>query len=363
MLRLPRHLLDPAVAMRYCMEEDAQAREAGDFVILEYQSEAEESGWVDDDEGPAWMTALLPVRATLAAGDLRPLYLGWLSCIQYRGVNEEIDASEQTDGWEEIDQNAVEPPVPPGLRTLPDALRALARFLRVDGDLLHIAAENSAELDVTGPSREALARWIGNLDEPEKNSLLLRLASDSDTMLQAELLQRFRRATAPDHAPTADRRTADRRTVGQLVTAARQRAEVRQGQEAARAAQERTRKEREAAVARAQHIERLVGQEPALWQQVDALIATKRPTEYDQAITLLKDLRDLAGRCGQTADFAARLDQLRASHARKPGLMQRLDGAELGGSPRVSVGLPAWVDAEPLSAGTGGYLSARRADR
>ena len=86
------------------------------------------------------------------------------------------------------------------------------------------------------------------------------------------------------------------------------------------------------AVARAQHIERLVGQEPALWQQVDALIATKRPTEYDQAITLLKDLRDLAGRCGQTADFAARLDQLRASHARKPGLMQRLDGAELGGS-------------------------------
>ena len=59
------------------------------------------------------------------------------------------------------------------------ALRALARFLRVDGDLLHIAAENSAELDVTGPSCEALARWIGNLDEPEKNSLLLRLASDS----------------------------------------------------------------------------------------------------------------------------------------------------------------------------------------
>jgi hypothetical protein len=308
------------------MEEGAEAREAGDFVILEYQSEDEGGDWIADDEGAEWMTALLPVRAALAAGDLRPLYLGWLSCIQHREVDEETDDDEGMDDDEEIDQETVEPAVPPGLRTLPEELQALARFLRVDEDLIEAAAQGSADLDMAGTSREALERWIGSLPESEKATLLLRLVGDGDATLQAELVQRFRRATVPDQAP------ADRRTVGQLLAAARQRAEERRRREAERAAREHARTQREAAAARSRHLDGLAGQEPALWQEVDALIATKRPTDYDQAITLLQDLCDLAARGGQAAAFAAHLDELRAEHARKPSLLQRLDRAKLGGS-------------------------------
>ncbi|MGH2391274.1 MAG: hypothetical protein ACRDIE_24020 [Chloroflexota bacterium] len=239
-------------------------------MILEYQSEDEGGGWIDD-EGPEWMTALLPMRFALAAGDLRPLYLGWLSCIQhYEGVAD----------YKAIDQETVEPAVPPGLRTLPEELEALARFLRVDENLIEVAARDSADLDVAEPSREALERWIGSLPESEIAMLLLRLVADGDATLQADLLRRFRRATAPDEAP------AGRRTIGQLLAAARQRAEERQRREAEYAALEHARKQREAA-ARAQYLDRLAGQEPALWQQVDALIVAKRPTDYDQAITLL----------------------------------------------------------------------------
>jgi hypothetical protein len=325
MLRLPRHLLDPAVAMRYCMEEGAELREAGDFVILEYRSDDEGGGWVDDDEGQEWMTALLPVRAALAAGDLRPLYLGWLSCIQHHEVNVETDGYEGMDDFEEIDRDTVEPPVPPGLRTLPEGLQAMVHFLRVDEDLIAVAARNSADVHVAGPSREVLERWIGSLAESEKDTLLLRLVADGDATLQAELVQRFRRATEPDQASAADRRT-----VGQLLAAAKQRAEERQRREAEHAAREHARKQREAAAARAQRLDQLAGQEPALWHQVDALISAKRPTDYDRAITVLKDLRDLATRSGETAAFAAHLDELRAEHARKPTLMQRLDRAKLG---------------------------------
>jgi hypothetical protein len=326
MLRLPRHLLDPAVAMRYCMEEGVEAREAGDFVILDYRSEDEGGDWIDDDEGPEWMTTLLPVRAALAAGDLRPLYLGWLSCLWYYEVDDETDDDEGVAEHKEIDSETVEPPVPPGLRTLPEELKALAHFLRVDEDLIEAAAQGSADLDVTGTSREALERWIGSLPESEKDTLLLRLVADGDATLQADLLQRFRRATAPDELP------AGRRTIRQLLAAARQRAEERKRREAEHAAREHARKQREAAAARSRHLDRLAGQEPALRQQVDALIATKRPTDYDQAVTLLEDLRDLAARAGQTAAFAAHLDELRAEHARKPSFIQRLDRAKLGGS-------------------------------
>lgn len=80
MLRLPRRLLDLPTATRYCAGDDAQARAAGDYVIVEYLSEQEPDDEVDDDEG--WMPALLPLRAELADGDLRGLYLGWLLCAQ-----------------------------------------------------------------------------------------------------------------------------------------------------------------------------------------------------------------------------------------------------------------------------------------
>jgi uncharacterized Zn finger protein len=96
------------------------------------------------------------------------------------------------------------------------------------------------------------------------------------------------------------------------------------------AAQERARREREQAAARARHLDSLAGREPELWQRVDALIEMKRPAEYDQAVQLLQDLHDLGARSGQGTAFAARLSALRERHARKPSLLQRLDQAGLG---------------------------------
>jgi uncharacterized Zn finger protein len=63
---------------------------------------------------------------------------------------------------------------------------------------------------------------------------------------------------------------------------------------------------------------------------VDKLIATKKPREYDTAVQLLIDLRDLAERDGDTAAFQHRLAELRAAHARKPSLLERLHLAGLG---------------------------------
>ncbi len=66
---------------------------------------------------------------------------------------------------------------------------------------------------------------------------------------------------------------------------------------------------------------------------MDTLIATKRPADYDEAVRLLTDLRDLHAQGGRTATFEARLGGLREQHARKPSLVQRLDRAGLGTRP------------------------------
>ncbi len=96
-----------------------------------------------------------------------------------------------------------------------------------------------------------------------------------------------------------------------------------------RAARERERQEREQAAARARYLDSLAGREEETWRHVDALIATKRPAEYDQAVGLLTDLRDLYARTERTPEFEARRDRLHDEHARKPSLLQRFDRAGL----------------------------------
>ena len=87
MLRLPRRLLDPATARRYCLGQPASAAESGDHVILSFSSEEEGGDWLEDGDGV--LASILPVRAEIERGDHRALYLAWLLCVQY--ADEDID--------------------------------------------------------------------------------------------------------------------------------------------------------------------------------------------------------------------------------------------------------------------------------
>jgi len=309
MLRLPQRLLSLETANLYCVGELARARATGDHVIVEFRSEDEPE---DDEDGEDWMPTLLPLRAELAAGDVRSLYLGWLVCAQ--------------DGL--LDDEEPGPLPPPGLSELSASLQALADFLRLGDDLIAVAAEGSPLLKESAASRDALGQWIAGLTTAEKDALLLRLVGQGDPHLQAELRQRFRRETTT----TRDEEGADeapRRTVGELLATAERRTARRQRAEAERAARERERQEREQAAARARYLDGLAGREADLWGQVDALIATKRPADYDRAVGLLADLHDLHARARRAPEFEARRDRLREEHARKPSLLQRFDRAGL----------------------------------
>ena len=308
MLRLPRGLLDPAVARPYAVPACLEVHGCGEQVILELTSEDEEREWSEDEDDDAgWLLALLPLREDLAAGDHRALYLAWL-------------AGAQTG---ELDDRAREPPVPPGLGDLSAPLRALVDFLRVDADLLAEAAAASAA-PPPAPSAAELGRWIAGLPTAEKDAWLTRVAQGEAAPVAAELRRRLAR---PGAAPADD---ADgERTVGELLAAAEALAAERRRQEAERRAAERAQRQREQAAARARYLDGLVGREEELWGQVDSLAEAKRPKEYDQAVALVRDLRDLATR-GTGADaFAASLARLRQRCAKRPSLLERLDRAGL----------------------------------
>lgn len=311
MLRLPRQLLAPEQAARYCVAEGASVLETAEHLILEFVSEDEEREFDDYAEADGWLSSLLPLRFELAGGDLRALYLGWLYCVQAQM----------------LEDDEVEPPVPPGLKQLSASLDAFCDFLRIDEDLLTVAAALSADVREAPGATADLERAIRQLPQEEKDGLLIRAARGEAPQLQTELLQRARAAEPAVGLPALD--TAGRRTVAELLERAEQRAEARHRREAEREARERARHEQEEAGRRAAYLDGLVGREDALWRQIEALVESRNPANYDAAVRALVDLRDLSSREGTSAAFAARLTQLRGRHARKPAFLDRIDRAGL----------------------------------
>lgn len=306
MLRLPRSVLPLETARRYCAGDFASARAKGDRLVLALRSDDEEGGeWID--EGHDTLAPLLPIRGELASGDLRALYLAWLGCAQVG----------------ELEDGDVEPPCPPGLRQLSPALEAFADFLRIDHDLIEVAATASPELAPTDDA--ALEAWVAALPEAEKTSCLVRLVGGAETHLRGELLRRFRETRASETPATGARA----RTVGELLKAAEARAEERRRQQDERTALEKARREREAAEARERHLTALSKREREAWRELDALIATKQSKKYDEAIVLLRDLRDVCTRAGRQAEAATRIARLREEHAKKPSFIERIRKAGL----------------------------------
>ncbi|MEV7969994.1 hypothetical protein AB0O34_29015 [Sphaerisporangium sp. NPDC088356] len=317
MLRLPRTLLDLDIAERYCVGDQVTAWTSGEHLILDLTSEDEEDEegeWVEDEEDA--LSAIVGVRAELAAGDLRPLYLAWLSAY---GVWERDE-----DAFDDEEEDALEPTVPPGLGTLSAPQRALADFLRLDPELLAVAAEGSPLQAIVKEDPRELAVWLTKLPQDEKDELLMRVVvQDQAAQVRMELMRRFR------GEPKIDAGEVPRRTVAELLDAAAEHRQEGERRTAAKRAQEEARRERERALAREKRLDALARDEDAAWSRVGAMIATKRPDEYDAAVELLTDLRAVAQRADRLDGFARSLASLRQEHLRKPSLIDRFNRAGL----------------------------------
>ena len=308
MLRLPSRLLDPSTARRYCHTDSASAWAAGKIVILDLSREDQDGSWEDEEYGEESLGSIIPARAELATGDLRLLYLAWLLSVESG----------------ELADDDAEPPIPPGMAALNAPLRSLADFLRLDEDLIAVAAEASEEQKDSSPSPQELKRWVAVLPARERDALLVRLVLGDDVHLRAELLRR-------SHGESTDGpQHREPRTVAELRDAAAARRVERERLAAIERARKRAGRERDAALARDKRLEELALHEEQAWGQVDASIETKKPAGYDSAVGLLSDLRAVSERKGRPEAFAKRFAQLREQHLKKSSLLDRFDRAGLG---------------------------------
>ncbi|MGH7715654.1 MAG: hypothetical protein ACREML_06605 [Vulcanimicrobiaceae bacterium] len=123
-LRVPTARLDPKIAKQYCAARTGKTRRsrsvatvtsAGGNLVIDLWSESESGDdWADIE--PGLLSALVPIRNELMAGDYRALHLGWRLRAQAG----------------EIATGGRPPPVPRDTSRLTGSQQALVEFLRVD---------------------------------------------------------------------------------------------------------------------------------------------------------------------------------------------------------------------------------------
>jgi hypothetical protein len=251
-LRLPSVLLDIKTVQSYCNGDNVSARLSNDKIILDFRSEDEGGGeW---EEGLR-LSSFLSLRTELSRGDLRCLYLGWLSNVQ----NEEHDEKE------------LEPPVPPGLARLNPGLINFAEFLRIDSDLIDAASKTSLSLEETAPSPNDLRAWLATLPSNEKEDLLANILEGcmkGDQIAAIKFVHRFNKMWRHQQ-DSGMGKPRQQRTIAELLKETEHTTKERKRIEAEKTAAKQAEQQRLNRLAREKRLNEITGHESVLWNQIE----------------------------------------------------------------------------------------------
>lgn len=338
-VKVPKAVMDLKEINQYLHKYSFEITETPADVIVEFNSELEEGeGWV---ETQPWMSSMIGIRDELLKGDLRSLYLGWLTwvCNDYAHLLESApdeDDDDSDDEYEEDDEssfdegegsNELEPPVPPGMGELTAAQQSLAEFLRISDDLLTAVAEASPALKADHDSSTRLVEWIAKLPVNQKDALLLELVQDDPGMVRVKLMSQFRAGELSNSK--AEKDGSPRRSITQLLARANHLTRVRLEAAARKKAEEAARKKVETERRREVYLAALANTQEAAWKKVDSLIALRMAKSYAEIAIMLADLREVAVRENKLPAFQKRFEALIEPHLRKSSFMSRLKQAGL----------------------------------
>ncbi len=209
---------------------------------------------------------LVPLRAEILEGDLRPLYLAHLAMMS----GGEHDPEETTEG-----------PVAAGLGNLTPAQRALAELFDLSDALIVAAAKGNPEPPVQEDPRKLYAGWLQSLPQATKDAWLLEWLADAHSSVRSDMLAEFRKSR-----PMASWSTVQRdRTIAELETAAE---DIHKN--AVRKAAEK------AARKRAKRLADMAADPAPTLRETERLVKLRSRESYVAIATLLKELREaLAG--------------------------------------------------------------------
>jgi hypothetical protein len=269
MIWIPDGLPDEAACRPYFGKESLEFVKdkdgPGGILVIEPHHEP---GDLDDlwDFGPL-VERLLPLRAEILGGDLRPLYLAHLAV-----------AGDMNHDPEETEEG----PVPAGLDRLTDAQKALCELYQLSDPLITAAAQEAPPMAAgDDDAGAAQAAWVKDVPAARKDEWLTRLITDSEGAVRREVAAAFRKARPASTWPTVVRG----RTIAELEALETELAKVAERRAADRAARER-----------AKRLAKMAADPSDVLRKAEELVATRSGEAYTKVGRLLAELREaLAG--------------------------------------------------------------------
>ncbi len=303
MIRLPKRFINRSQVQDFDREcEYLKVIDAGENLVLDICDSDEDSEFSYEIDTTGLLGRLAPLREELLLGDLRLLYLVWLT-----KVNRNI-----------LDDDEPEPL--DGIGPLSDGLKAFADFFDIDIDLVQAAAEVTSNVIDGEPNSETVKAAVEAIPEGEKTEILHRLVQGDDPHVLVELRRQIRKILAPADGT----KRPEFRTVSELRSRAAEISRMRKAAVQERLQAESARREREVEEARKVRVKALRKRGDAVWDDVELEIERRNSSSYEQAIDLLIDLQWLAKENGTMNQFKIRLSRIRARHARKRRFIELL---------------------------------------
>ena len=208
------------------------------------------------------LNRLVPLRAEILEGDLRPLYLAHLamSCDAYHDPEE-----------------TKEPPIPAGLEKLSAAQRALAELYELSDALITAAAKDIPPITPQTDFQNQHAEWLRGQSPATKDAWLGQLMSDSHSTVRVDILAAFRNSQNLAVWPTVRRD----RTLAELQAAADEVQQEMERKSTEKAARQRTKR----------LADMTADPDPTL-REIEDLMKQRTRETYIQIAKLLADLRE-----------------------------------------------------------------------
>lgn len=260
----------------------------GGILTMEPEGDAGTWDWMENVESLA--SDIIPIREMIIAGDFRPLYIAHLEF--------------------NYDDDALEPPVPAGLRDQQFGLDRLCSFYQIDLDLVTVAAETSPELARTESESELIRAWLKQQSKAELAANLENCLCEPNRF-PSRLLRNVRAEFAK---PTTIQ--SEQRTIGELRRRAGEISAERTRQRKAAAAEEAARRKVEAEKTLQKKLAAIAENPEKTIRRIDAAIEEKNRPAYQRAAV---ELSMLAKACGKPM-AAAKADAIRAKYPTRSAL-------------------------------------------
>ena len=286
LIRLPQGLPDMGAAKPYLGKDSLQflkdKRGPGGILSIE---PFHEPGDLDELwEINAIVDRLVPLRAEILGGDLRPLYIAHLAV----ACDSEHDPEETR-----------EAPVPAGLAAISDAQSSLAELYGVGDELIAAAAQESPPIPSHVDPAEGYSEWLRDQPETTKNAWLAALMAHPNSAVRTEILAKYRKDRSVPTWPTVWLN----RTIAQLQAAA-----VEPAREVKRKAAEKADRHR------ANRLVDMAADPAATLRETERLVAERTTNAYRRIGEMLADLREALSATGQSALAKKQAQKLKAAN-------------------------------------------------